>query len=91
MAFEFLKLLAEKGIPFPKQLVVSGFPAPDCPEPERPWNKNAPMDDTAVKEECRGWNVNEIVFQESNWKVRRPFGEDETICLCARLVPCNVP
>jgi hypothetical protein len=71
MAYEFLKLVAERGIPYPKQLVVSGFPAPSWPEADRPWNKNAPMADPAFMDECRGWNVNEIVFQDGNWKVRR--------------------
>jgi hypothetical protein len=74
MAYEFLKLVAEKGIPYPKQLVVSGFPAPSWPEADRPWNKNAPMADPAFMDECRGWNVNEIVFQEGNWKVRAQQG-----------------
>ena len=62
-SYEFIRYLAEKGIPLPKQWVVSGFPAPSIPEKDRPWSKNAPMDDAAFKEECRGWNVNEIVFQ----------------------------
>jgi len=68
MSYEWVRLCAEKGIPLPAMWVVSGFPAPDCPERERPWNKNELMDDDAFKEEARGWDVNEIVFQEANWK-----------------------
>jgi len=67
-AYEFLKECAAKGIPLPKQWVVSGFPAPSIPESERPWNKNAPMNDPAFFDEARGWDVNEIVFQPPNWK-----------------------
>ena len=52
-SYEFLRLLCEKGVPLPQQLAVSGFPAPSAPEAERPWNKNAPMEDPAFMEECR--------------------------------------
>ena len=73
MSYEFLRLLAEKGIPMPRQLVVSGFPAPMIDEKERPWNRNAPMDDPAFQNECRGWNVNEVVFTPGNWKTYAPM------------------
>lgn len=76
-SYEWMRLLAEKGIPFPKQWVVSGFPAPTIPESERPWNKNAPMADPAFMDECRGWDVNEIVFQASNWKTFSPMMRDD--------------
>jgi surfactin synthase thioesterase subunit len=26
------------------------------------------MDEATFQEECRGWNVNEIIFEEPNWK-----------------------
>lgn len=68
MSYEFIKLLAEKGLPLPKMLFVGGFPGPNIPVGDRPWNKNRSMNDDAFKEECKGWNVNEIVFQEPNWK-----------------------
>jgi surfactin synthase thioesterase subunit len=68
MSYEWIKLCAERGIPLPAMWIVSGFPAPDIPEAERPWNKNEKMDEATFQEECRGWNVNEIVFEEPNWK-----------------------
>jgi surfactin synthase thioesterase subunit len=68
MSYEFLRLLSEKGMPFPKILLVGGFPAPNIPEVDRPWNKNRPMGDPAFKEECKGWDVNEIVLVDANWK-----------------------
>ena len=69
MSYEFIRLMAERGIPLPRLWVVSGFPAPSIAEKERPWNRNEPMDDAAFMEEARGWNVNEVVFQPANWKV----------------------
>jgi surfactin synthase thioesterase subunit len=68
MSYEFLKKLAAEGIPLPKQWVVSGFPAPSIPDKDRPWSRNAPMSDAEFMEECRGWNVNEVLFQGNNWK-----------------------
>jgi len=68
MSYEFVRLLSEKGMPLPKFWSVGGFPAPTIPEADRPWNKNRPMADPAFKEECKGWDVNEIVFVDANWK-----------------------
>jgi len=77
MSYEWMKMLAERGIPLPKQWIVSGFPAPDIPENERPWNKNKPMADPKFMDECRGWDVNEIVFQGANWKTFSPMMRDD--------------
>ena len=75
---ETIEYCAEKGIPFPKLWVVSGFPEPSIPEKDRPWNKNVPMKDPEFKEECRKWNVNEIIFEGSNWQASsREMGASE--------------
>lgn len=67
MLYSFLNMLSAKGIPLPKQLVISGFPNPSIPFKERPWNVNKPMADPAFMDEARGWDVNEVVFQPGNW------------------------
>jgi len=72
-----MKLFAEMGMPLPKMWLLSGFPAPNIPEADRPWSKNGPMADPAFKEECRGWDVNEIIFQESNWKAFNGMMRDD--------------
>ena len=58
-------------------MVVSGFCAPDVAEADRPWSRNGPMDDEAFKEECRGWDVNTVVFAPSNWPTYSPIMRDD--------------
>lgn len=77
MSYEWLRLCAEKGIPLPQQWIVSGFPAPNIPEADRPWSKNKPMADPAFMDEARAWDVNEIVFQPGNWKTFSPMMRDD--------------
>eukprot|EP00965_Chrysotila_dentata_P227864 6196264-Pleurochrysis_carterae.AAC.1 len=43
-----------------------------CASWQRPWRKNRGMPDEAFKDECRGWDVNEIVFVPQNWEVGPP-------------------
>jgi len=75
--YEFVKELVVKGIPLPEQLVISGFPGPDLPESERPWNKQRPMTDDQFKEECKGWDVNEIALVPANFKIYGPLMRDD--------------
>jgi surfactin synthase thioesterase subunit len=68
MMFELIKLLMARGIPLPKVIFVSCFPAPSCPPLQRPWRPSRKMDDEGFKTEARTWDVNEVVFQPHNWK-----------------------
>ena len=77
LLFELTKLLQTRGIPLPAQVIVSGFCAPDVAEADRPWSRNGPMDDEAFKEECRGWDVNAVVFAPSNWPTYSPIMRDD--------------
>ena len=77
MSYEWMRLCAEKNVPLPKMWAVSGFPAPDIPEAERPWNKNEGMGDPQFMDEARLWDVNEIVFQGPNWKQFSPMMRDD--------------
>ena len=77
LCYEFLRLLQAKGIPMPAQAVLSGFPSPDIAEAQRPWSRNAPMDDEAFKDECRGWDVNAVVFAPANWGTFSPMMRDD--------------
>ena len=77
MSYEFMRYICAKGVPLPKQWIVSGFPGPNIPEAKRPWSKNGPMADPAFMDEARGWNVNEIVFQAANWKTFAPMMRDD--------------
>ena len=77
MLFEWCKLAAERGLPFPAQAIISAFPHPACPEAERPWNRAAGMADGPFRDECRGWSINEVVFGEGTWKIYGPMMRDD--------------
>lgn len=67
---EFIKLAPSP----PTIFVVSAFPSPTRPLAERPWVPlNKLDDDDAFKNECRQWNINEIVFSEGMWKTYEPL------------------
>ena len=77
LLFELTKLLQLRGIRLPAQLVVSGFCAPDVQEDDRPWRRNGPMSDEGFKEECRGWDVNTVVFAPPNWPTYSKIMRDD--------------
>ena len=63
LMYELLRLLLERGVPMPKQLVISCFPGPNIPVGERPWKPCRGMNDADFQVEAREWDVNEVVFQ----------------------------
>jgi surfactin synthase thioesterase subunit len=67
VAFELLHLLRERNIGMPMHCYFSCFPAPDLAVADRPWTSNAGMADEAFKEECKGWDVNQVVFSKQMW------------------------
>ena len=77
MLFETLRLLMERGIPLPAQIVVSSFPAADIAPADRPWRKSRGMGDDAFKDECRTWDINEVIFQPSMWAVYKGLLQDD--------------
>lgn len=72
-AFEFVRLARSLGFPPPALACLSGFPAPDVPPRERPWTPNAALDDSAFKDECRGWGVDEAAFAPHAWRAFEPL------------------
>ena len=62
LAFEVLMSLRAVGIQMPRQVFFSAFPFPDIPHKARPWRVNALLDDETFKDECRRWDVNELIF-----------------------------
>ena len=77
MLFETLRLLMERGIPLPAQIVVSAFPAADIAPADRPWRKSRGMGEDAFKDECRTWDINEVIFQPSMWAVYKGLLQDD--------------
>ena len=56
VAFEFLSLLREAGLPMPAHVLFSAFPAPDIAPAARPWRPNAALNEAAFKGELAPGN-----------------------------------
>jgi len=78
--YELLKKMVTDGMPLPKMCAISGFAAPDLPLKDRPWPQNKNEDDTAFKENCKGWDVNEIALADANFKTFGPMFRDDFSC-----------
>jgi len=70
---ELLMSLRAVGLPMPRQVFLSAFPFPDMPNKLRPWRINAHLNDADFKEECRRWDVNELIFQNGMWDIYQPL------------------
>ena len=77
LLFELLKLIVSGGVPEPAQLVISSFPAPSLPTSERPWRAQRQLGEAAFKDECRRWDSNELIFQDSLWEHYGPLMRDD--------------
>mmetsp|Transcript_31591 Transcript_31591/g.100736 ORF Transcript_31591/g.100736 Transcript_31591/m.100736 type:complete len:266 (-) Transcript_31591:39-836(-) len=67
-AFEVARELRRRGIPLPKAMFMSCFPAPQTPTGVRPWHANRGLSEAAFKDEMRTWGVNDIIFKPDVWK-----------------------
>ncbi|KAJ8598995.1 hypothetical protein CTAYLR_009457 [Chrysophaeum taylorii] len=76
-AVEFIKLAPRP----PTILVASGFASPTRAVESRPWT---PLDkleaEEDFKDECRRWNINDVVFTENMWRTYGPFLREEFKC-----------
>ncbi|KAK9813306.1 hypothetical protein WJX72_012248 [[Myrmecia] bisecta] len=66
-AFELLCLLRQHGLPMPVKVFLSAMASPNIPEDQRPWRQQRTLNEEEFKEECRGWDVNEVVFSAGLW------------------------
>eukprot|EP01023_Acetabularia_acetabulum_P018510 TRINITY_DN1933_c0_g2_i2.p1 TRINITY_DN1933_c0_g2~~TRINITY_DN1933_c0_g2_i2.p1 ORF type:complete len:331 (-),score=58.89 TRINITY_DN1933_c0_g2_i2:289-1281(-) len=69
IAFEFIQLVRVNSIKMPEKLFLSAMAAPDLPPLERPWNQQKNLDESQFKDECRQWDVNEVVFSAGLWPI----------------------
>ena len=80
-SYELLCLLRERGLPMPVRIFYSGFASPDIPETERPWTPQASLPtDAAFQQECRGWDVNEVVFSPDMWGMYKDLMRADFCC-----------
>ena len=73
VAYELLRAVQAAGLPPPRAAFLSAMASPDIPVPDRPWRPQRGLDEAAFREECRGWDVNEIVFSAAMWGTYQPL------------------
>ncbi|KAL4451499.1 hypothetical protein ABPG75_007161 [Micractinium tetrahymenae] len=72
-AYEFLRLAQRQGLPMPRQAFLSAMASPDIPWEQRPWRQQRGLNEAQFMEECRGWDVNELVFSAALWGTYQPL------------------
>ncbi|GMH38250.1 hypothetical protein BSKO_06134 [Bryopsis sp. KO-2023] len=73
VAYEFLVLARARGLQMPQKLFISGMPSPDIPSTDRPWRQQNSLNDEEFKDECRCWDINEVVFSKGMWEMYQPM------------------
>lgn len=82
-SYEFALLARSAGKRPPTVFVVSGFPSPSIKEDARPWTPCRDLGDTALREECRAWQINEVVFSSQMWATYEPLLRADFTCFDA--------
>jgi len=73
VAFEFLMLARQIGLPMPKAAFLNAFVAPHWPVEKRPWKRSKGQKAEAVKEILKSWDpvhtggAGKVVFDEPEW------------------------
>lgn len=73
IGYEFLQACTAAGIPAPRAIFLSAMPAPTIPFPDRPWRQQRTLNDEQFKDECRGWDISEVVFSAAMWPTYHPL------------------
>ena len=80
-SFELLCLMRGEGLPMPRHIFYSCFASPDITESARPWTANAQLPtDGQFQHECRGWDVNEVVFSKDMWNMYKDLMRADFTC-----------
>lgn len=73
-AYEFMRWARESGaIPLPLKAFLSAMPGPNISEQDRPWRRQRDLNEEQFKEECRCWDINDVVFSSGMWEMYRPL------------------
>ncbi|WIA19313.1 hypothetical protein OEZ85_003946 [Tetradesmus obliquus] len=72
-AYELLLLLQQAGFPEPAVACLSAMPWPHIPMQQRPWRQQRLLQEQQFKEECRGWDISDVVFSAGMWGMYQPM------------------
>ncbi len=73
ISYEFLLLCKARGVPLPELAFLSAMPSPDIAMDARPWRQQRGLDEAQFKEECREWDISEVVFSPAMWPMYQPL------------------
>ena len=73
ISYEFLLLCKARGVPLPQRAFLSAMPSPDIAMDARPWRQQKGLDEAQFKEECREWDISEVVFSPAMWPMYQPL------------------
>lgn len=73
ISYEFLLLCKARGVPLPARAFLSAMPSPDIAMEARPWRQQKGLDEAQFKEECREWDISEVVFSPAMWPMYQPL------------------
>lgn len=73
IGYEFLQACKVAGVPMPKIAFISAMPPPDIPVEERPWRQQRNLNEADFIEECRGWDISDVVFSAGMWPMYQPL------------------
>jgi len=74
--YETMRALRAVGFRAPVLLLLSAFPPPDIAAEQRPWapdNRRTLLSEASFQQECRQWDVNEVVFDPGMWRAYEPL------------------
>lgn len=57
----------------PKAAFISAMPSPDIPLNKRPWRQQRNLNEADFIDECRGWDISEVVFSTGMWPMYQPL------------------
>ena len=72
LAAQLVDVMREYGVKEPLHFFLSNFPAPTINDKDKPWRKNKHLSEQEFQEECRRWDVQEVVFT-GIWKIYHPL------------------
>ena len=73
IGYEFLQACTAAGVPPPRAIFLSAMPAPTIPHADRPWRQQRALNEEQFKEECKGWDISDVVFSAAMWPTYHPL------------------
>jgi len=77
IGYEFLRACTAAGVPPPRAVFLSAMPAPSLPPSDRPWRQQRTLNEDDFKDECRGWDIAEVVFSAGMWPTYHQLLRDD--------------